>query len=150
MPLSLPPRLAEELRREAERAYPRECCGVLLGVCGGDTRSVRRLVPCVNTRASAPGARYGIAPEDLVRTQREARNERLAILGFYHSHPDQAARPSAADLAEAYWTGCSYLIIAVKEGRAQELASFLLLAEGRDERRLVEEAVAEAETGDAQ
>jgi proteasome lid subunit RPN8/RPN11 len=49
------------------------------------------------------------------------------IVGFYHSHPDHPARWSATDLAEAHWTGCSYLITSVEKGRAVLTNSFLLL-----------------------
>jgi proteasome lid subunit RPN8/RPN11 len=50
----------------------------------------------------------------------------LDIVGFYHSHPDHPARWSATDLAEAHWTGCSYVITSVEKGHAELTNSFLL------------------------
>jgi proteasome lid subunit RPN8/RPN11 len=50
-------------------------------------------------------------------------------VGFYHSHPDHPARWSATDLAEAHWTGCSYVITSVEEGRAALTNAFLLVGE---------------------
>jgi proteasome lid subunit RPN8/RPN11 len=62
-----------------------------------------------------------------VRIQREAMLAGHDIVGFYHSHPDHPARWSATDLAEAHWTGCSYVITSVDQGRAVLTNSFLLL-----------------------
>ncbi len=117
----------EALRRHAEEAYPRECCGILLGRRRGETRSVSRIVACANMATPARARTwYQIAPPELIRAQREARARGLQIVGFYHSHPDHAARWSAADLAEAYWPGCSYVIVSVDHGRAAETNSFML------------------------
>jgi proteasome lid subunit RPN8/RPN11 len=63
----------------------------------------------------------------LVRIQREALLAGHDIVGFYHSHPDHPARWSVTDLAEAHWTGCSYVITNVENGRAVLTNSFLLL-----------------------
>ncbi len=70
--------------------------------------------------------RYGIDPRQLVRIQREARERGQDIVGFYHSHPDQPARWSQIDLAEAHWTGCSYVITSVMNALATETKSFHL------------------------
>ncbi len=117
----------DAIRLHAEQAYPRECCGILLGRRADEERIVLEAVACANV-AQPPSAvrRYTIAPEDLIRMQREGRERTLEIVGFYHSHPDHPARWSAADLAEAYWPGCSYLIVTVDHGRAAETKSFML------------------------
>ena len=47
MTLRLNETLAEEIRREGERAYPAECCGVLAGRAG-EVKEVVRLVPTRN------------------------------------------------------------------------------------------------------
>jgi proteasome lid subunit RPN8/RPN11 len=116
-----------KLRRHGERAYPRECCGVLVGdppTVG--QRSVRRVIGCANASSKALERHYQLSPRDLVRIQRSARAAGMVIIGFYHSHPDQPARWSSADLAEAHWTGCSYVITSVDEGTAAESCSYLL------------------------
>jgi proteasome lid subunit RPN8/RPN11 len=53
------------------------------------------------------------------------RQEELEILGFYHSHPDHPAAPSAFDIEHA-WPWYSYLIVRVSAGRAADLASWQL------------------------
>ncbi len=118
----------QALRAHGEQTYPHECCGVLVGEfdeAGG--KVVMKSVQCGNTRTDSPTNRYHIGPAELVRIQREALLAGIDIVGFYHSHPDHPARWSATDLAEAHWTGCSYLITSVERGRAVLTNSFVLL-----------------------
>jgi proteasome lid subunit RPN8/RPN11 len=130
----------EDLRRHGEEAYPRECCGVLLARGEGEGRRVTRTVRCRNAAAGDAGARYEIDPRDLLGVARAARERGEAIAGFYHSHPDHPARASAADLEEAWWPGCAYVITSVERGRAGETASFRL-RDGEGGRRLEPEPV---------
>jgi proteasome lid subunit RPN8/RPN11 len=52
---------------------------------------------------------------------------------LYPSHPEGGAHWSAADLAEACWPGCAYLILGLKNGSVDEMKCFLLeCAEGRE------------------
>jgi proteasome lid subunit RPN8/RPN11 len=132
--------LYEDLRRHAEEAYPRECCGVLVGRGEGDGWRVTRAVRCGNAAAGDAGARYEIDPRDLLRVAKAARERGEAIVGFHHSHPDHPARPSAADLEGAGWPGCAYVITSVERGRPGETASFRL-RDGVEGRRLEPEPV---------
>jgi len=111
---------------QARSAYPLECCGVLLG----DAGLVVEAVACRNL-AEAPWERYQIAPEELIRVQRDARARQLQIVGFYHSHPEHGPEASSADAAEAYWTGCSYLIVSVRSGEVREARSYRLDPKGK-------------------
>jgi proteasome lid subunit RPN8/RPN11 len=86
--------------------------------------------------------RYAIDPKDLIRIQREAREQGLDIVGFYHSHPDHPAEWSSTDIAEAHWWGCSYVITRVTQGLAAETRSFRLEGAG-DEKHFVEEPIVE-------
>jgi proteasome lid subunit RPN8/RPN11 len=123
--LYLPREVYERVRREGEAAYPDECCGILLGALDGVVRRVAQAVPAANA-SQTPRNHYEIAPLDLIRAERAARQSGMEILGFYHSHPDHPARPSATDLAEAHWLGASYVITLVARGVASETCSFLL------------------------
>ena len=129
------------IRQHGEETYPYECCGVLLGRSEGDDRTVTKTVRCGNTRLDSPHNRYHIAPQELVRIQREAREEGLEIVGFYHSHPDHPARWSQTDLAEAHWIGCSYVITSVERGQAKITNSFLLTGETEESKRFEDEGV---------
>ena len=115
--------LIDEIRRQAERAYPAECCGVLVGRAG-DPKAVLRLVPATNRRTDDPH-RYLIAPDDLRRIEADLRPLRQDVLGCYHSHPDHPAFPSAFDVEQA-WPWYSYLIVRVDSGQAAEVASWVL------------------------
>ncbi|MFL5493011.1 MAG: Mov34/MPN/PAD-1 family protein [Gemmatimonadales bacterium] len=125
MTLRLAASLIEEIRGHGERAYPSECCGVLAGRLDGDgVKEVARLAPAVNRRTDDPH-RYLITPDDLRRLELELRTEGLEIVGYYHSHPDHPAAPSAFD-AEHAWPWYSYLIVRVVGGQGAEIASWVL------------------------
>jgi proteasome lid subunit RPN8/RPN11 len=128
----------DAIRAQAEQDYPRECCGVLVGSNDAGIRQVRSVIACRNTRAEFN--RYEIEPAELVRIQREHRSAGDDIVGFYHSHPDHPAQPSQTDLAEAHWTGCSYVIISVAEGKATDTHSFELTGP-EDAKRFIPEAL---------
>ena len=141
MALSIPRTLLDRLRRHGEETYPYECCGVLVGSfdeAGG--KKATTAVACGNTRTDSPQNRYHIDPAELVRIQREAILAGHDIVGFYHSHPDHPAMWSATDLAEAHWTGCSYLITSVERGHAALTNSFVLL-DDEDSKRFEDEIV---------
>jgi proteasome lid subunit RPN8/RPN11 len=72
-----------------------------------------------NRETEAPRVRYQIAPEDLIRVQRESRDSALEIVGYYHSHPDHPARPSETDrrvAAEGLSDGVIHVVIGVEKG----------------------------------
>lgn len=124
MTLRLSNSVVEEIRREGEQAYPGECCGILAGRTG-NVKEVLRLVPALNRRTDDPH-RYLISPDDLRLIEARLRSSGQEILGFYHSHPDHPATPSAFDTEQA-WPWYSYIIVGVDRGRAAELASWVLV-----------------------
>jgi proteasome lid subunit RPN8/RPN11 len=135
------------LRAHGEETYPHECCGVLLGKSelspnGTPARNrVRHVVRAGNTRTDSAHNRYNIAPQELIRIQRQARTLGLDIVGFYHSHPDHPARWSPTDLAEAHWLGCSYVITRVEQGKAVDTNSFELSGSDEPDKRFVDEKI---------
>jgi proteasome lid subunit RPN8/RPN11 len=142
MTLRISRRLLDQLRQHGEETYPHECCGVLVGEfdeTGGKTAGA--LVKCGNTRTDSPQNRYHISPAELVRIQREALLAGHDIVGFYHSHPDHPAQWSTTDLVEAHWTGCSYVITSIENGRAALTHAFLL--QGQEEVKSFEDEVLE-------
>lgn len=124
MTLRLSNSVIEEIRREGEQAYPGECCGILAGRTG-NVKEVLRLVPALNRRTDDPH-RYLISPDDLRLIEARLRSSGQEVLGFYHSHPDHPAAPSAFDTEQA-WPWYSYIIVGVNRGRAAELASWVLV-----------------------
>ncbi len=131
----------EALRKHGEETYPHECCGVLLGKSEPDGNIVREIVRAGNTRTDSAHNRYNIAPQELVKIQRQARGLGLDIVGFYHSHPDHPAQWSPTDFAEAHWLGCSYIITSVEHGKAVLTNSFLLTGTAEDNKKFEDESI---------
>jgi proteasome lid subunit RPN8/RPN11 len=126
------------IRDHARAAYPHECCGTLLGVPDprhpSSDKRVREVVRAGNERGDSPANRYLISSVEVRRLEEEARRRGLAILGFYHSHPDHPARPSDYDREHA-WPWYSYLILEVRGGKDGALRAWRLT----DDRRRFEE-----------
>ncbi|HWZ52696.1 MAG TPA: M67 family metallopeptidase [Granulicella sp.] len=132
----------EALRAHGEETYPHECCGVLLGRSEpGVGNSVSLIVRAGNTRTDSAHNRYNIAPQELVKIQRQARGLGFDIVGFYHSHPDHPAQWSKTDFAEAHWMGCSYVITSVEQGKATTTNSFLLRGTSEEDKAFEDEAI---------
>jgi proteasome lid subunit RPN8/RPN11 len=131
----------DEIRRHGERDYPFECCGLLIGRFGENgCKIVAETYPISNAREEeAKRNRFLILPDELLQGERYARQQRLDVVGFYHSHPDHPAVPSAYDLEHA-WPVYSYIVVAVGEGRAGDLRSWEMRA---DRSRFTEEEIME-------
>ncbi|HZK80005.1 MAG TPA: M67 family metallopeptidase [Humisphaera sp.] len=126
--------LSDSLRRQIERegvgAYPNECCGILIGrdvmQNGRSVRIVDRLEPGRNAfEADEQYHRFSIDPLQQLKAERTAEKEGLAVLGYYHSHPDHPARPSEYDRVHA-WPYYSYVIVAVEKGSPAAMTSWVL------------------------
>ena len=121
--------LLEGIREHGKKAYPNECCGVLLGRIEDSRKSVVELRPMEIRREDSPRNRYLISSRDLLEAEKAARARGLDIVGVYHSHPDHPARPSEFDREHAFpWY--SYIIVSVRGGEPLDLTSWTL----RDDR----------------
>ncbi|MBW4604067.1 MAG: M67 family metallopeptidase [Calothrix sp. FI2-JRJ7] len=122
----------------AEGAYPEECCGILLGVASGSNKECVKVITTENvwnTQEDTPdlfmnpetsrNRRYTIAPRDLMKAQKQARQDSLNIIGIFHSHTDNLAVPSEFD-REYAWQSYSYIIVSVYEGKARDVKSWYL------------------------
>ena len=144
MTLSLAESDLATIYRHGRRAYPEECCGVMIGPPaekGSEAVVVTRVLSAENEREDASRHnRFLISPRALLDAQRSARDGGLEILGYYHSHPDHPARPSDFDREHA-WPGVSYLIISVEKGEVVDTRSWRLTDDrGRfDEEKVVGE-----------
>ncbi|MFQ6012388.1 MAG: Mov34/MPN/PAD-1 family protein [Thermoplasmata archaeon] len=130
--IELPVTMLKDLRQHALQGYPSEVCGLLLGL-DGEVRRVIAIRRATNLRAAATRDRYEIDPQVIVDGDREARDRGLAILGFYHSHPDHPAAPSRHDTERA-WPWYTYLILATTAEGVEEATAWR-----RDEEGMVEE-----------
>lgn len=115
----------DAIRQHGREAYPEECCGALIGSNGGGPPSVRRIEPLANSRGDERRRRFRIEPSDYLRAEKAAEAEGLAILGFYHSHPDHPAVPSEYDRQHALPV-FHYVVLAVSGGFPGEISSWVL------------------------
>jgi len=111
---------ADAIRREAARAYPHEGCGALLGPAEG---AVNETMPLANTEIGSPGTRFTVSPRDYLAAEETADARGLRLLGFWHSHPDHPARPSATDRAYA-WPGLLTVVVAVDRGTPGDITAW--------------------------
>jgi proteasome lid subunit RPN8/RPN11 len=108
----------------AERTYPHECCGAMLGHIRGDNKRVVAAVPLENSFAGERNARYELRPEDLLEADRAARMRGLDLVGIFHSHPDCDAYFSETDLKHSCpWY--SFVVLSVYNGKFDHARSFL-------------------------
>ncbi|MET0554968.1 MAG: Mov34/MPN/PAD-1 family protein, partial [Vicinamibacteria bacterium] len=73
--MKFPRSVAESMEAHARRGFPFEVCGILVGTDGACAQAVA----CENRETEMPRVRYEIAPEDLLRVQRESRARGLEI-----------------------------------------------------------------------
>jgi proteasome lid subunit RPN8/RPN11 len=108
----------------AEKTYPDECCGAMLGPIDGDVKSVRVALPLENAYPGAQRERYELRPEDLLFAEREARKSGMDLIGIFHSHPDCDAYFSKTDLENSCpWY--SFVVLSIQKGRFHHANSWL-------------------------
>lgn len=93
--------MIKDIQAHAERAYPSECCGLVVdGI----------YYPAENTSGS-PLDSFRIAPEFYANCEDTGRIEAVV-----HSHPDASANPSQVDKCASEALGLPYIIQSVREG----------------------------------
>jgi proteasome lid subunit RPN8/RPN11 len=118
----------------AERQYPNECCGAMLGAIDGEAKRVTRAFPIENAFDGPQAERYELRPEDLLAADREARRSGLDLVGIFHSHPDCGAYFSETDLKNSCpWY--SFLVLSIQSGKFDHANSFLPNAEQTEANR---------------
>ena len=122
--ISLKEEHIREIEAHGERAYPYECGGMLVGHFAADgTKTVVETFPLENSSQEDQKNRVLILPKDLLRVERYAREKRMDVVGYYHSHPEDRAVPSQYDLDHALpvW---SYIIVSVLGEKAADVRSW--------------------------
>lgn len=119
------------IAQHGEAAYPQECRGLLLGHSNGLSKEVVELILTDSTASTseANGDRYSVHNKELEEGEQVARDRGLQVIGLFHSHADEPARPSIheRDYAEPNF---SYVIVGIRQGRAHELAAWKLSEDG--------------------
>jgi proteasome lid subunit RPN8/RPN11 len=120
----IPSRWLGVLIEAAERAYPEECCGLLIGRrLPDDLRTVTGVVASRNVARGRRQSAFAVDPRLRFGVSRALRESEDRLIGHYHSHPDAAAVPSAGDLAMAFEPELLWVIVAVANGVAVRVAA---------------------------
>ena len=126
MSLCLSKSQRDRLQEHAERSYPEECAGLVLGRRDPTGTSIVEALPLANVSTHSRHNRFQLDPLDCLNAEKRAAATGLEVLGSYHSHPDHPALPSAFDLEHASAADWSYLIVPVASGRAGPPRSWVL------------------------
>lgn len=122
--ISIEPAAWDVMVSHAQKTYPNECCGAMIGAIDDSGKTVRVAVPLENAFSGEQGERYELRQEDLLRADAEARQRGMDLIGIFHSHPDCDAYFSKTDLENSCpWY--SFVVLSVKNGRFDHANSFL-------------------------
>ena len=127
----LPRTCFDVIATSARSAYPRECCGLLVG--RGDPASRLDVLRVVASPNLAPGSgrdRFEVDPKVRFDLMKELGDGPDRMVGHYHSHPDAPAVPSATDLEMAFEPDLVWIIVSVFDGRPREARAHRLNSDG--------------------
>ncbi len=120
----------------AEKAYPEEAAGFLMGK-DGEPRYVQHIFPIENARKDSRHNRYLIDLLDYLHAEELATLWKMTLLGVFHSHPDHPSIPSEYDRewAQPFF---SYVIVSVENGKATSTRCWRL---SEDRQQFLEETI---------
>jgi proteasome lid subunit RPN8/RPN11 len=128
--INLPPQIMKKMCFHAERLYPEECCGMLLGSHREGLITVHDAIEMASLEEVHRDQRYLLTPAQYSYAEKVANESHADLIGFYHSHPDRKAVPSLYDLENALpWF--VYLIVAVYHQHSDERVTGWTLSENR-------------------
>jgi [CysO sulfur-carrier protein]-S-L-cysteine hydrolase len=134
------------IKAQAEREYPYECCGFVIG-----NDAVEEVRPIANIQNEKHAADPGAHPRDARTAYLMEPRAQLAVLGeidrralelkiVYHSHPDHDAYFSATDRKQACafdpnepdYPGTAYVVLSIRSGQFSRAAAFVWDEDSRD------------------
>ena len=123
--IKIPQQVDHVIRYSCEKLYPEESCGVLMGKV---LHGIHYIVDALELHNSSPvhrDERFLITPQQVQYATRVARERKLEMIGFYHSHPNRGSEPSAFDLQNALPESI-YVILAVIGGHSAGMTGWIL------------------------
>jgi proteasome lid subunit RPN8/RPN11 len=116
--IRLPKAVHDEMIRHAKSCYPQEACGLV----AGKGKDATAFLPIENMEHSTVS--YLMDPRQQLRAFRRMREEKLDLLGIFHSHVASPAEPSQKDRSMAFYDDVSYLIVSLANMESPDLKSF--------------------------
>ena len=116
--------VSEQMALAAKKAYPNECCGILVGSKSEKGEiEVTEIREASNQFHGQKSVHFQIDPLFIYHLEQEIEASGLEIVGVYHSHPDYPAILSKED--ENYMVpGLEYVIMSVKNGEVVDVKSY--------------------------
>jgi [CysO sulfur-carrier protein]-S-L-cysteine hydrolase len=130
---------------QAEREFPFECCGFIIGDASDEVRPIRNIQ---NEKHAADPAMfqrdartaYLMDPKEQLAVLQEIDRRKLKLKAVYHSHPDHEAYFSATDRARACsfdpaepdYPETAYIVMSVRGGKYADAAAFIWDVERKD------------------
>ncbi|MGH7841666.1 MAG: Mov34/MPN/PAD-1 family protein [Candidatus Binataceae bacterium] len=128
----------ERIVAQAEREFPFECCGFIVGDAVAE--EVRPITNIQNQKHAADPAAFArdartaflMDPREHLAVMRELDARKLELKAVYHSHPDHDAYFSPTDRAQACsfdssepdYPGTAYIVLSVQGGKYARAAAF--------------------------
>ena len=122
--IRIPENLLAAITQAAEAAFPKECCGLLVGhedVAGASI--LTRVLPSPNMAEGDGKDLFLVDAKIQFDLMRELGNGPEQIIGNYHSHPGADAAPSETDRQSAFYPGHIWVIVAVPDGKAGDITA---------------------------
>jgi [CysO sulfur-carrier protein]-S-L-cysteine hydrolase len=123
---------------QAEREYPFECCGFIIG--DATTEEVRAITNIQDQKHREDPVTFSrdartaflMDPREHLAVMREIDGRKLELKAVYHSHPEHDAYFSPTDRAQACsfdpsepdYPGTIYIVLSVKGGKFARAAAF--------------------------
>jgi proteasome lid subunit RPN8/RPN11 len=126
--VDLPAALRAQIEAEARAAYPRECCGLLVGQRRGERIEIFLAHPASNI--AERDDRFEIDPQVQFALLHALRGSGREIVGCYHSHPNGRAEPSRTDTAAASERGFIWLVAGMTKNTVSALNAFVFEGAG--------------------
>jgi proteasome lid subunit RPN8/RPN11 len=120
--LHIPRKLAETIFDLAYEGLPRKVCGFL----GGKEGVVSTIIPVTNI--AAIGDHYSMDPGEQLDAMKKLQENELDLLGIYHSHLDNPAFPTVADINLPLSSDVSHIIVSLRKLDNPVLKSFRISA----------------------
>jgi [CysO sulfur-carrier protein]-S-L-cysteine hydrolase len=128
----------ETMIAQAEREFPFECCGFIIGDDTDEARPVRNIQNEKHTADPATFHRdartaFLMDPREHLAVLQEIDRRKLKLKAVYHSHPDHEAYFSATDRAQACsfdptepdYPETAYIVLSVRNGKFSNAAAFV-------------------------
>lgn len=111
MTISMEYYLYDEIVKWAKEHLPEETCGLIAGIEENGERKIKKVYYLENMDHDEN--HFTLNPKEQLKAIKNMRENGYKLLGNWHSHPSSPSRPSAEDIALAYDSKVSYMILSL-------------------------------------